>query len=113
MDREPEMSRWTILRDLLIFQTKLALDGLKDVVLAPLSVAAAAIPILFGPRARRARLFYRVLRLGERFDLWLNLFGAVERADVDGLFGGSKAGTDTLLGQLEQRVRGGDEPRRH
>lgn len=113
MDRESEMSRWTILRDLVIFQIKLALDGLKDVILAPLSVVAAAIPILFGPGARRARIFYQVLRLGERYDLWLNLFGAVERADVDGLFGGSKAGTDTLLGQLEQRVRGGDEPRRH
>ena len=109
---EVEMSRATIFRDLLIFQVKLALDGLKDVVLAPLSVVAAAVPLAFGPSKDRARMFYGLLRIGERFDLWLNLFGAVERADVDGLFGGSRAGSDTLVGELEQRIRGGDEPRR-
>lgn len=111
MPEHEGMSRWTILRDLVIFQIKLVLDGLKDVVLGPVSVVAAVIPLIFGPGARRARVFYNVLRLGERYDLWLNLFGAVERADVDGLFGGSRAGTDTLVGQLEQTLRGGDEPR--
>ena len=105
------VSRWVIIRDLAIFQIKLFLDGLKDIVLAPASLIAAALGILFGGK-RRGRLFYLVLRIGERFDLWLNLFGASERADVDGLFGGSKAGTDSYLGQLEQSVRGGDEPRR-
>ena len=52
------------------------------------------------------------MRVSERFDLWLNLHGATEGAeeDVDGLFGGSEAGSDTLLGQIEQMVRGGDEP---
>jgi hypothetical protein len=30
----------------------------------------------------------------------------------DGLFGGSKAGSDSFVGQIEQAVRGGDEPRR-
>ncbi len=106
----PGISRWTILRDLVIFQVKLGLDGLKDVVLSPLSLITAGLAIVFGGR-RRGRLFYWVLRIGERFDLWLNLFGAADRRDVDGLFGGSKAGSDTLLGELEQRFRGGDVPR--
>ena len=58
--------------------------------------------------------FYRVLRISERFDLWLNLHGAAELAetDPDGLFGVSEAGSDSLLGALEQMTRGGDEPRR-
>lgn len=104
------VSRWVILRDLAIFQIKLFLDGLKDIVLSPAALVAAGLGILFGGK-RRGRLFYFVLRVGERFDLWLNLFGASERADMDGLFGGSKAGTDSYLGQLEQSVRGGDRPR--
>jgi hypothetical protein len=33
-------------------------------------------------------------------------------ATGDGLFGGSKAGSKTMVGKLEQLVRGGDEPRR-
>lgn len=103
-------SRWVILRDLGLFQLKLFLDGLIDVTLAPLSIVAALVEVIFGGE-RRGRLFYTILRIGERADLWLNLYGASRKADSDGLFGGSKAGSDTLLGEIEQRLRGGDEPR--
>ena len=60
------------------------------------------------------RFFYRVMRVSERFDLWLNLHGAALPAecDEDGLFGVSEAGSNTLLGKLEQITRGGDEPPR-
>jgi hypothetical protein len=105
------VSRWVIVRDLLLFQLKLFLDGVIDVTLAPLSIGAAIVEVLFGGE-KRGRLFYAILRFGERADLWLNLYGASRKADADGLFGGSKAGSDTLLGEIEQRIRGGDEPRR-
>lgn len=111
MASEGPVSRWVILRDLALFQLKLFLDGLIDVTLAPLSVGAAIIEVFFGGE-KRGRLFYAILRFGEKADLWLNLYGASRRADADGLFGGSKAGSDTLLGEIEQRIRGGDEPRR-
>ena len=105
------VSRWVIVRDLMLFQLKLFLDGIIDVTLAPLSIGAAIVEIFFGGE-QRGRLFYAILRFGERADLWLNLYGASRRADADGLFGGSRAGSDTLLGEIEQRIRGGDEPRR-
>lgn len=110
-DDGKSVSRWVIVRDLAIFQLKLFLDGFIDLVLAPVSVAAAAVEIIFG-RKKRGRLFYAVMRLGERADLWLNLYGASHTADADGLFGGSEAGSKTLLGELEMKLRGGDEPRR-
>jgi hypothetical protein len=103
--------RRVIVRDLLLFQLKLFLDGVIDLTLAPLSIAVAVVEIFFGGE-RRGRLFYSILRFGEKADLWLNLYGASRRADRDGLFGGSKAGSDTLLGEIEQRIRGGDEPRK-
>lgn len=105
------VSRWTIVRDLGLFQLKLFLDGLIDITLAPLSFGAAVIEIFFGGE-RRGRLFYTILRFGEKADLWLNLYSASRRADADGLFGGSKAGSDSLLGELEMRLRGGDKPRK-
>ncbi len=111
LSRDEGVSRLVIVRDLLLFQLKLFLDGLIDVTLAPLAIAAAAVEIFFGGK-RRGRFFYWILRLGERADLWLNLYGASQRADTDGLFGGSRAGSDTLLGEIEDLVRGGDEPRR-
>lgn len=65
-------------------------------------------------RGRRPRLFYTVVRWSEKWDLWLNMHSVVARLDEgddeDGLFGASDAGEDTLLGQIEQLVRGGDEP---
>jgi hypothetical protein len=102
-------------RDLIIFLVKLAIDGLKDLALMNLAIGAAILDVLAGG-GKRPRLFYSVLRLSERFDLWLNLNGAIERMDAgeageDGLFGASTAGSDSLLGQIEQLVRGGDKPR--
>ena len=110
-DSDVGVSRGVIVRDLLIFQLKLFIDGFIDAALIPVSIVAAAVDFVFGGR-RRGKLLYGVLRLGERVDLWLNLYGASRSADADGLFGGSKAGSKTLLGELEMRLRGGDEPRR-
>jgi hypothetical protein len=101
-------------RDFLIFQLKLVLDGAKDLVVFNLSIGAMVLDVIAG-KGRRPRLFYSVLRMSERFDLWLNLHGVVERLEGegndDGLFGASEAGSDTMLGQIEQLVRGGDSPR--
>ena len=106
-----QATRSVLIRDFLIFQLKLWLDGFKDLLMIQLSVVALLVDLLFG--GRRKRLFYKVIRLGERIDLWLNLHGALSRSEGtgDGLFGGSKAGSKTMLGQLEQAVRGGDVPR--
>lgn len=108
---QARVPRWVILRDLMLFQLKLFLDGLIDLTLSPLSIGAAIVEVFFGGE-RRGRLFYAILRFGEKADLWLNLYGASKKADSDGLFGGSQAGSDSLIGELEQRIRGGDLPRR-
>lgn len=99
-------SRVVLLRDLGIFQVKLVLDGMKDIVLMPVTIAAAAVDVIF-PGARPGHRFYAVMSLGERFDRWLNLFSASDRADAskDGLFGmgrGVRAGRDSMLGGLEE-----------
>jgi hypothetical protein len=99
-------SRIVLVRDLAIFQVKLVLDGMKDLVLMPVTIGAAAADIIF-PGARPGHRFYAVMSVGERFDRWLNLFSASERADAskDGLFGmgrGGRAGRNSLLGGLEE-----------
>ena len=52
VDEPGAVSRWVILRDLFLFQLKLFLDGLIDVTLSPLSIAVAAVEILFGGERR-------------------------------------------------------------
>jgi hypothetical protein len=108
--------RRVLLRDFLIFQLKVALDGVKGMVVFQLSIGAAVFDFIIG----RPAFFYRVLRLSERFDLWLNLYSAAEGAadgagkgtaeDADGLFGASRAGSDSLLGKLEELVKRRTEP---
>ena len=110
-----EAKRSVMIRDLIIFLVKLAIDGLKDLALMNLAIGAAVLDVISGG-GKRPRLFYSVLRLSERFDLWLNLNGAMEKmaageAGDDGLFGASTAGSDSLLGKIEELVRGGDTPR--
>lgn len=107
-------SRGVTLRDFVIFQVKLALDGVKDVVVFNLSIVAVVLDFISG-RGQRPRLFYSVVRASERFDAWLNLHAVMQELDTgdatDGLFGASVAGSDSLVGQIEKLVRGGDEPR--
>ncbi|MGH7500452.1 MAG: hypothetical protein ACREL7_01730 [Longimicrobiales bacterium] len=102
--------RFVILRDLAIFGVKVLLDGLKDIVLIQIAVVAAGLDVLF-PRQPRGHRFYAVLRAAEHFDQWLNLYGAVQRAQASnqGLFEASMAGADSLLGKLESIVTGRDE----
>lgn len=104
-------NRSVLVRDFLIFVLKLTVDGLKDVVLLPVASVAFVADLLIGS-SRNPRLFYRAVRVAERFDRWLNLTGALdelERGETeDGLFGASTAGSDTLLGKVEELVRGRD-----
>lgn len=104
------LPKHVLIRDLIILQLKLWMDGVKDIVLSPLSIGAAILDVLAGPTSDGHRL-YKVLGWGERFDLWLNLYGATGRAESsgEGLFGGSRAGDDTLLGRLEKVAKGHEE----
>jgi hypothetical protein len=109
MTRPPKS---VLVRDAGIFMVKLWLDGLKDIVLTVAAVGAIAVD-LFGRRHADRYLFYRVVRFGERIDLWLNLYGAADEGSKseEGMFAASKAGDQSFLGKLEE-MTGGERPRR-
>lgn len=75
-------SRTTILRDLLVFQVKLWLEGLKDIALVPLSIGAAILDILFRNTTGQGTL-YALMRVGDRFEQWVNLYGALEKRPAE------------------------------
>ena len=106
-------SRGVTLRDFAMFQLKLLLDGAIDFAAIWLSVGAIIVDFLAG-RGRRPRLFYSVVRMSERADKWLNLYGVVQRMDEvaaeDGLFGGtSDPEEDNLVSEIERLVRRRDD----
>lgn len=75
-DTEPPgayVSRLQLLWDVTMFQFKLLFDGLRDLLLSPLSIISAVIGLLAGGD-EPDRYFRQLLRLGRRSEIWLNLF---------------------------------------
>ena len=77
----PVVTRSVTFRDFVVFQAKLAVDGVKDLLLINLSIVAVVIDMIAGG-GRRPRRFYAVIRLCERFDRWLRLHSAKGFADT-------------------------------
>lgn len=69
--------RWTLIRDVAVFQVKLLMDGFRDLLLVPVSLGAGLLSLLRGGTAPGPE-FYDLLRLGRRSERWINLFGAAE-----------------------------------
>lgn len=95
MNEQAHHPRWQLIRNLLVFQAKLVIDGLRDVVLSPISLFAA-LAGLVAHRQDPQRYFRRVIEVGAASERWINLFG--RPADED------QANLDELFDRLEQRV---------
>ncbi len=105
LDAEP-VSWGGVMRDVLEFQFKLVVDGLKDLALAQVALGAAIVDFVRrdGSPGRR---FYGIVRLSERFDQWLDLHAASERAphDTPHLVPTSPRSVDDVLSGLESSTR--------
>lgn len=101
-----EVGWGTVIRDLLEFQFKLVVDGLKDLTLVHVALGAALLD-LFRRDGSPGRRFYGIIRLSDRFDEWLDLHAAVERApeDTPDLFLNPSRSVDDVLGGLETSAR--------
>ncbi len=67
--------RWTLIRDVAVFQIKLLFDGFRDLLLLPISLIAGFASLIKGGR-KPSSDFYDLLRVGRRSERWINLFGA-------------------------------------
>lgn len=100
----PRPDTGTIIRDALVLQAKLVVDGLRDAVLIPVSFFAAVISILL-PGGKKGMLFYDVVRAGRRSERWINLFIAADRVYPDDAENDFAADLDDLLQQVESQLR--------
>jgi hypothetical protein len=97
-DQPDQGTRWRLLRDVVVFQIKLAMEALLDITLIPVSIVAAALDLVLG-NWRRPRWFHAVLRFGERCERRIDLWGAAtpgvdaSQAEVDAV----KRGIEHLL----------------
>ncbi len=70
----PQRNRTQVARDMFVFQAKLFVDGIKDIMLSPLAFIAALAGIFLG-RDPGVPL-YKLLRFGKRAETWIDLFSA-------------------------------------
>jgi len=87
------VSRLELVWNVVVFQFKLGLDGLRDVLLIPLSIFSAILGLAAGGD-EPDRYFKQLLRFGRQTENWLNLFDHPEQGDT----------SDDLIRPLQHKV---------
>jgi hypothetical protein len=77
-ERSPMPDRKTLVRDVLVLQLKLVVDGFRDLILVPISLAFGIVSLV-KMGGGGGMEFYELLRKGRHSERWINLFGAAER----------------------------------
>jgi len=95
--------RFRVFRDVVVFQGKLLIDGLRDLFLSPISIMAALVDLLV-PGDDGGKRFYGVVSFGRRTEKWINLFGAADRLGPEA----PPQGIDSLLEEVERLMRDPD-----
>lgn len=98
--------RWNLVRDIAVFQGKLLVDGLRDLVLVPASLIAGIMSLASGSDGQPGTQFYRLLAVGKNSERWINLFGALRNAppDLEHLEPFPYVDLDEIVGKIEDFV---------
>jgi len=97
----PEFNRWPRLKYAVIFQIKLGMDALRDLILSPISIICAVLDFLLGNNQNEG-YFQKLMYFGRKTDKWINLFG--EHDNRKSILGETKKGevnADQVFMQIE------------
>jgi hypothetical protein len=98
--RAASTERWHFMRDVVVFQLKMFLDNVRDLVLMPVALVAALSDLVLRGDREGAR-FYKVLRWGWHSEKVIDVYSAIEHHEP-GDFEISKAYTvDGVIARLE------------
>jgi len=87
-------SRRRVLYRLFLFQLKLLADGIRDIILSPVSIIAVLMGLIAGNKDPDKYL-NRLMKFGQRSDVWINLFDMHE----------GKETSDAWIAPLEVRMK--------
>lgn len=101
----PPIDRWTLFRDVAVLQGKLVIENVKNLVLVPISIGAAAIS-LFNRDGDTGRQFYNVLHAARRMEDWLDKYGDADRIPAPPFAQGQEGESiDVLIDRVETLVK--------
>jgi hypothetical protein len=102
-ERGSSDERWQFWRDVAVFQLKMLLDNVRDLVLMPVSLVAALLDLILKGEREGAR-FYKVLRWGSHSEEVIDVYSAIKDHDP-GNFRVSPAYTvDAVIARFESVV---------
>jgi hypothetical protein len=92
--------RGMLIRNSVVFQLKLMADGLRDLLLLPISLIATVIGLLRGGDEPE-REFNQVIEVGRDSEEWINLFGNHDVPDNTN----AAASIDALFTKVEETLK--------
>lgn len=95
--------RWRFMRDVAVFQLKMFLDNVRDLILMPVSLVAALFDLVLRGDREGAR-FYRVLRWGRHSEKVIDVYSAIEHHPPDEFEIGEAYTVDGVIARLENVV---------
>ena len=75
-----EPGRWAMLRDMLVLQVKLIVDGIRDFLLVPASLVAAIVSLVDSRDGKPGPQFYQLVAMGKQSEHMIDLFSAANNA---------------------------------
>ncbi len=76
-DPDTRSARRSLIRDAAVFQVKLVFDGVRDLLLVPVSLVGAIMSLIDSKSGQPGPQFYDVLAYGKRTERWIDLFAAL------------------------------------
>jgi hypothetical protein len=77
--RDPH-ARWKFVRDVLVFETKLALNNLHNFFQIPLTIAVAVFDLIVGGKEEGER-FYKLVEIGRTIDDSIDIYSIIEHRE--------------------------------
>jgi hypothetical protein len=100
---ESAPTKGDLVRDALVFQFKLMIDGMRDFVLVPISLGAAVLSLL-KPGAKAGSEFYEVVAFGRTTEKKINLFSVADKIEAKPE-AEELPDLDSLVGEIEAFVK--------
>src|SRR5688572_32892952 len=88
----------------MVFQLKLLLDNVRDLVLMPVSLVAALIDLVFRGEREGAR-FYKVLKWGQHSEAVIDVYSAIEHHEPGEFKIGRDYTVDGVIARLESVLK--------
>jgi hypothetical protein len=90
--------RWQFLRDVAVFELKLALNNLHNFFQIPLTIGVAVFDLLVKPKDGEGARFYRVVEMGRIIDDSIDIYSVIAHRERSL---NKDYSVDSVIGQLE------------